>query len=326
MLGGAAWALIGMMPLIRDRRLRFLAPLLAMIMVYSQSLTGGRAGLVTTGTVGLVMGALRWRKVFLIAPAVALLVVLFVPAAVDRLTEGFATNQYNSTVSVDEYELTSGRNLIWPYVIAQIYQKPWLGWGRPAMMRTGTVSFLHETLGEDFGHPHNAYLETLLDNGIVGTVPILLLFLTLLFHAFRLFLDRRSRLCMAAGGIASALILALMVAGMASQSFYPVEGTVEMWAAIGLMLAVSVERKRAIARADAGRAYDAVQPWSSSGARIDLDEFMWPGVSEAWKPPVPAAIPAVTAAFNVRQTAVASWKQPRSPASRPPSPSVRFRF
>ena len=36
---------------------------------------------------------------------------------------------------------------------------------------------------------------------------------------------------------------------MASQSFYPIEGTVEMWAAIGLMLAVSVERKRALERA-----------------------------------------------------------------------------
>jgi hypothetical protein len=60
MLGGAAWAVIGVMPLIKDRRLRLLMPVMAIVLVYAQSLTGGRAGYLTTGAVGLVLGALRW--------------------------------------------------------------------------------------------------------------------------------------------------------------------------------------------------------------------------------------------------------------------------
>jgi O-antigen ligase len=321
MLGGAAWALIGAMPLVQDRRLRNMMPVLALIMVYAQSLTGGRAGYITTGTVGLIMGALRWRKVFLIGPAVALLIVVTVPAAADRLMQGFEGNDYNSSVAVDEYEITSGRNLIWPYVIAQIYQKPWFGWGRQAMLRTGTVAFLYDTLKEEFGHPHNAYLEALIDNGIVGTVLILALFLALLFQALRLFLERRSKLCMAAGGMAAALILALMVAGMGSQSFYPVEGTVEMWAAIGLMLAVSVERKRALLRAGLVRAPGAIKPLV-----LDLDAFMWPADAAAPPRPAPMAIPAINPAFGVRQTPSGSWQQPRKPVPGTATPTVRFRF
>ena len=326
MLGGAAWALIGVMPLIKDRRLRLLMPVMAIVLVYAQSLTGGRAGYLTTGAVGLVLGALRWRKVFLIGPAVAVLILMFVPAAADRLMEGFTGNEYNSQVSVNDYEVTSGRSIIWPYVIEQIYKKPWLGWGRQAMLRTGTVSFLYVVLNEEFGHPHNAYLETLLDNGIIGTAMILALYLTILFHALRLFLEKRSTMAMAAGGIAAALILALMVAGMASQSFYPIEGTVEMWAAIGLMLAVSVERKRALERAGLVHVPGAALTWSPMKPAVDLDAFMWPeDRSSWWSPPAPLSIPGTEPAFNVRPTAAASWRE-QAPVSGATTPTVRFRF
>jgi hypothetical protein len=214
-------------------------------------------------------------------------------------------------------------------VIAQIQQKPWLGWGRQAMLRTGTVRFLYETLNEEFGHPHNAYLEALLDNGIVGTAIILAMFVMFLFHAFRLFLEKRSKLCMAAGGIAAALILALLVAAMGSQSFYPVEGTVEMWSAIGLMLAVSVERKRALARANLVLLPGAAKAWSQKKEIVDLDAFMWPGDPEgaplSARAAIPAVNPAFNPAFNVRQTVPASWRK-QMPQPRSSSPSVRFRF
>jgi hypothetical protein len=145
-----------------------------------------------------------------------------------------------------------------------------------------------------------------------------------LFHAFRLFMEKRSKLCMAAGGIAAALILALLVAGMGSQSFYPIEGTVEMWSAIGLMLAVSVERKRALARANLVFAPGAIKPWSPTKQTIDLDAYMWPATVEAPKP-APLAIPAVNPAFKVRPTTAAAWKG-RLPDPRSSTPAIRFRF
>ncbi len=326
MLGGAVWALVAAMPLLKDRRLRMTVPFLAVGLVYAQALTGGRAGYITLGAVGFILAALRWRKVFLIAPAVALLFVMFVPSAIERLTFGLTRDPYKTgDVAVDEYELTSGRNLIWPYVIAQIWQKPIFGWGRQAMLRTGTVTFLSETLNEDFGHPHNAYLESLLDNGIVGFIPTMALFLVLVFHGLRLFLERRSVLCSTAGGIAASLVLALMVAGMSSQSFYPIEGTVEMWAAIGLMLRLSVERARVLKLLEAPKRALAFAPglvWNAAPPPQDFDTLIWHETPVSTIPvrgPVPLAAPSFAA-----RPAGASWRQTRPPVRTESRPRYRF--
>src|SRR5262249_42128077 len=229
-----------------DKRLQFGMVLTAVAMLYAQFLTGGRAGYVTTGAIALVMGLLRWRKVFLAMPVAALVVVLFMPGVVQRGLEGFNFSEYGST-TVDHEELSAGRITIWPIVIDNIRKEPMVGYGRQAMWRTGTVNYLFTVMQEDFGHPHNAYLEWLFDNGILGFIPVMLFYLVVLFHSFRLFLEKRSGFCSAAGGVAAVLILALLVAGMSSQSFYPIEGTTEMWCAIGLMLRTSVERQRAVA-------------------------------------------------------------------------------
>jgi O-antigen ligase len=328
MLGGAAWALIAAAPLVPDRRLRWAMPCVSLIVIYAQFLTGGRGGIVTLGVIGLVFGALKWRKVFLVAPFAIVLLYLLVPSEFQRLTQGFTKAPAAEGTTVDEYELTSGRNIIWPYVIAQIRQKPWIGWGRQAMTRTGTVAFLHVQLNEDFGHPHNAYLETLLDNGIIGAIPVLALFLTLLFHSLRLFLERRSALCTAAGGIAAATILALMVAGMSSQSFYPVEGTFEMWAAIGLMMRLSVERRHALAALVPD--WSTITPLATRGrqvrtdaATLDLDALIFGGAGAR---PAPAAAAAPTPPLPRFSAGGRAAARPRIDPSAQPAPTVRFRF
>ena len=323
MLGGAAWALVAAAPLVPDRRLRQAMPLVSLMVVYAQFLTGGRGGIVTLGVIGITLGVLKWRKVFLVAPVALVILFFLVPSEFDRLLQGFGSEASNDPfaqhTTVDEYELTSGRNLIWPYVIAQIWKKPWTGWGRQAMLRTGTVTFLMNTLNEDFGHPHNAYLETLLDNGIIGAIPILALFLTLLIHSLRLFLERRSVLCGCAGGMAAATILALMTAGMTSQSFYPVEGTFEMWASIGLMLRLGTERRRAIALLTPSAAAVRADPRKQSLVHtLDLDSVILNGTGEL---PVVVAAPAAStaAAAGTRR-----FSAPRAAARS--ATAARFRF
>jgi hypothetical protein len=85
----------------------------------------------------------------------------------------------------------------------------------------------------------------MLDNGIVGFIPVMTFYAVVLFHALRLFRDRRNGLFMAAGGVAAALVLGLLCAAMGSQTFYPVEGTVGMWCAMGVMFRLSVNRSSA---------------------------------------------------------------------------------
>ncbi len=158
------------------------------------------------------------------------------------MLQGFDRANAAGDAYVDTYEVTSGRNLVWPYVIEKIQERPTWGFGREAMSRVGLVQFLWAHYRESFPHPHNAYLEMLLDNGLVGFAIVIPFYLVVLFHSIRLFLDKRSPLSSAAGGVAAALVLALLVASMGSQTFYPREGAVGMWAAIGLMLRVCLER------------------------------------------------------------------------------------
>ena len=316
MLAGAVWALICARYLVADRRLRNGLLGVSAVVLYAQLLTGGRAGIFTAGLIALTFGIMKWRKILLLVPVVVTVVALFMPAVVERLLVGFSAGE-NVSTTVDEYEATAGRTIAWPLVIEKISRSPAIGWGRQAMMSSGIAAYLYIFLEEDFGHPHNAYLEWLLDNGVVGFIPLALLLLVILYHSFRLFLDSRSLLFVAAGGVSCSMILGLMFSGVTGASFYPVEGTVEMWCGIFLMFRLSVERKRALSVFRqtvemAGQALRAPTP-------ADLDTLLWPE-GRADVPP-PAVAPVAPGGFRPRTVAV-----PATPrfAARTETPRKRF--
>lgn len=260
MLAGAAWAVFAARALGETAAQRGLILGASLITALAQALTGGRAGYVTFAAVGFILCALRWRVYLLLAPIAVAGVLVLVPGVSERMLEGFSANTQNAPAGVpnalagskqgpDAYTITAGRVIAWPYVIQKIKASPWFGYGRQAMVRTGLTFFLSTQLDEGFSHPHNAYLELLLDNGIVGFVLVLPFYGLVLFYSMRLFRDSRSPVFVAVGGAASAFILGLLIASMGSQSFYPREGWVGMWCLIFLMLRVSVQRQQVLARA-----------------------------------------------------------------------------
>jgi O-antigen ligase len=243
MLAGASWAILAALPLIRRPILQFGVIGASVSVALAQALTGGRMGYMTWGAVGLALGLLKWRRYLLIAPAIVGIVLLALPNVADRALQGFSGEDQGLGASqfrgqVDVYAITAGRNLAWPVVLEQFRKSPLIGFGRLAMQRTGITERLVEEAGEPFGHPHNAYLEWLLENGIVGFILVMPFYLLMLWYSLNLFRSRGSPDATAAGGVAAALILALLVASMGSQTFYPKEGAVGMWCAIGLMLRV----------------------------------------------------------------------------------------
>jgi O-antigen ligase len=303
MLAGGAWAIFAAHALAKRWLVRMAILFTALGTTFAQALTGGRMGYVTWLALAVMLCTLKWRRYLLLAPVAVLGIVLFVPSAVERMTQGFSADTYDrpgvevapSDDDLAAYTVTAGRTLIWPYVIEKIGEAPLLGYGREAMKRTGLAQFLYQELGEEFPHPHNAYLQWLLDNGWVGFVLVMPFYVVVLFHATRLFLDSRSAVFVAAGGATLALVLALLIASAGSQTFYPREGAVGMWCAIGLMLRVSLERRRAI-----GLAAHAVEvrpasqdPGPRAGSsllserarrrrvppRASLDEFLWTEVA-----------------------------------------------
>jgi O-antigen ligase len=244
-LAGAFWALVATLPLIQKKKYKALVLVAAGLVLFGQALTGGRAGYVAWAATGFFLCLLKWRKLLIFVPIVIILLPIVFPGAVDRMLHGFGETDVSGQKVTNDYEVTSGRTLVWPHVIDKICKSPIIGYGRLGMRRSGLTEFLRQRYGygEAFPHAHNMYLETLLDNGILGSIPILLFWGILVVYASRLFRSD-NRLCATVGGLAMSLMLAQLVAGIGSQHFYPEESTLGMWAAMFLSLRVYLERQR----------------------------------------------------------------------------------
>jgi O-antigen ligase len=261
-LAGAFWAIIATLPLIRQKKYKIPVLGAAGIVVFGQALTGGRAGYIAWVATGLVLCVLKWRKYLLLAPVVLILVPLIFPGVVDRMSTGFGEIDYAGENITNDYAVTSGRIILWPYVIDKISQSPLVGYGRLAMQRTGLTNQLISDLNEGFGHPHNMYLETLLDNGILGSIPIFVFWGILLLYIGRLF-KSDNRLCSAVGGMALAMMLTQLFAGIGSQHFYPEESTLGVWAAMFLAMRVYLEQEHSqisIAATESYEDEESMQP------------------------------------------------------------------
>lgn len=243
-LAGASWGILAALPLVRRKKCLVIVLLAAAgVVVFCQALTGGRAGYLAWGAIGLVLCLLKWRKYLILAPVIVILLPIVFPGPVERMLEGFGETNVAGQSTIDDYSVTSGRTAVWPYVIDRISESPIIGYGRLAMQRTGLTNQMTLEGHIGFGHPHNMYLETLLDNGILGSIPILLFWAVMIVYAGKLF---RSDNCLysAVGGLALSLMLAQLCSGVGSQHFYPEESTLGMWAAMFLSLRVYLEQAR----------------------------------------------------------------------------------
>jgi O-antigen ligase len=254
MLAGAMWAVLASSYLTQNTGLKITLLCASATILFAQALTGGRTGYGTWAIVGLFLCLFRFKKYLLIIPLAVLLISSFAPGVYERMTQGFSSNAADSIDSdskefmddePDLYKITAGRNVAWPHVIEKIEESPFIGYGRLAMNRTGISWLLWSEFGESFPHPHNAYLELILDNGVIGAIPVLFFYLIIIKYSISLLTDSRSRFFVAAGGATLSLVIALLVASVGSQTFYPREGAVGMWCMIGLMLRVYAQREAA---------------------------------------------------------------------------------
>ena len=245
LLAGASWAVVSLLALMRKKKYRVGVILAALCILYGQALTAGRMGYATWCITGLILCLLRWRRWLLLAPVVLIVIVLALPGVVERLSQGFEAASVSGEEVTDEAQVTSGRTIAWPMVIDKIFESPLVGYGQMAMMRTGISTRLLEELDEAFPHPHNAYLQLLLDNGLIGFFLVTPFYFLMLYYAVGLFRDKNNDVNAAVGGIATALLLALLVAAFGSQTFYPREGAVGMWIAFALILRIVAWRQAA---------------------------------------------------------------------------------
>ena len=258
MMAGGFWAMLCSYVMGENGVQRVMILTSALVVLFAQSLTAGRAGYATWAVIALFASLFKWRKLLLFIPILIITVTFFVSSVSERFLQGLAKPQSQeytddgvsveydiSLEDADLYVITAGRNIAWPLVIEKIGEAPLFGYGREGMKQTGTAQELIRYYGESFPHPHNAYLELVLDNGVIGAILVLLFYIVIVKYSLSLFMDSRSRLYRAGGGVCLFLVMAFMVAGVGSQTFYPREGAVGMWCAIGLMLRIHVKREKA---------------------------------------------------------------------------------
>jgi hypothetical protein len=154
-------------------------------------------------------------------------VVLFAPGALySRLTMGFGTGDID-TVSAGRVEG------IWLPLLPEIWKSPFFGNG------IGSVMWSYPMMTESMtpvNHPHNAFLESVLDVGLIGTACFLVYFGTV-YRGFRS-LGGHAFLSPTLRGFfqgATAGLAAFFVTGWAGSSLMPRSEWSLLWVAIGMM-------------------------------------------------------------------------------------------
>lgn len=208
---------------IRGRTILFLITVCtstATLLTFSR---GAFLGLVVIG-----MYYLMTRKKILellIAIVVCALGILFVPDAVyDRALTGLDKKDANA--------ISAGRTtVIWPAMLPVFLENPFVGHGLSSTLWTAPRG-----KGFYFGHPHNAYLASLLDFGVFGSVIVLLLYFKMWALLRRICIVYQNT-CFGRSfeGYAVCVIL-LIVQGITGQTLNPSHIQAWMWIGFGLVL------------------------------------------------------------------------------------------
>ena len=230
----------------RDRILFWLTLVIVMVAVlFSYSRTGYVAfALAVFGFAMLTKRSLLW----LLIPALAGLVLLGPASVLERVEYGFKDKSAGSNTAVDLNYVSAGRlgmaETALNIITNDIGQMAF-GGGRLTFPRN-----TYDKFGVD--HPHNAYLEALLDAGVVGFLPLIILFLLLFASAIkgmRRLHSSEYRLFYVAAAVSLGIFF---VTGITRGSLFPTYQLIFVWQVSGFALG--------LLRYDMSRARQQAQP------------------------------------------------------------------
>lgn len=238
LLAGMFWALLAFTVLAVKRRwmrLLLLCPLAAIFV--GMALCHSRGSYMGFAAGGLVLAIVRWRWLLVLLPMMVVPLFIAMPSIPARLGMGLGVADVSGEVTQEWNRITSGRTTtIWPAAMEEIEKHSVLGFGGEATRRSGLSDRISTS------HPHNAYLEALLDMGLVGLVTVIALYGAIFAMTLSLFRNREDRLAAAVGGMGLATISVLLVTAMGAQSFYPTQSTILPWCIWALGLRMRMHR------------------------------------------------------------------------------------
>ena len=111
----------------------------------------------------------RRIKAVIVSAAVIALVVLAAPESMkERFGTGLRQGAISDANNVDKDDLTAGRVHGWVLLAPEVLESPWLGRGLGSTQWSGAVASGRYKAN----HPHNIYLEILMDVGLLGFAAI----------------------------------------------------------------------------------------------------------------------------------------------------------
>lgn len=197
----------------------------------------------------------RHAKTLLLAALAVPVALVAMPGAIwYRLQMGFG-NGANA--------ISAGRlDDIWIPLMPEFLASPVWGQGLGSIMWSDAM--VSERI-HFVAHPHNAYLQAMMDLGLVGLV-LLLGFWIFCWRDFRR-LSRDERVPLELRGFfegAAAGLLAFLIAGMAGSSLMPVPAQAFLWLAVGMMYGMRAKLGWDVKRKKANQATGPIHP---TGAR-----------------------------------------------------------
>lgn len=218
----------------RQPRMRLFLMLTLGVVAMALLLTFSRAAIGAAALVGVLFLVWKFnvRSLSLALLGLAFVALLGGAAIWARLTLGF--NEGANAVSADRI------NGIWLPLLPELWKSPLWGNGLSSIlwsfpMQTGTIFLV--------GHPHNAYLEAMLDMGIVG-LGLTLAYFAHVWKGFRA-LGQDAALSPEMRALfqgATACLCAFFLTCMVGGSFRPEPGDSYLWIAIGLMYGMLARR------------------------------------------------------------------------------------
>lgn len=208
------------------------AGLLALGLAHTQS-RGGIVGFIACGLI-LTVVMKSWKNIALLG-AIGVVVVAAAPGLMARVLEGVDTSGAGAH---DVDSLTAGRDVIWQAALDAIEHSPLIGYGTYGYVTSHALTRSVQWGGGE-NHPHNAYLETLLDQGLLLAPGRLAPFLYVLWVAIGLVRRRGDDPLRLAGVAGVAYVTALFAMGLTGQHFGLTEKPYTFWCIASLVVAAA---------------------------------------------------------------------------------------
>jgi O-antigen ligase len=210
-------------------RVAALASMVFVLLALGHTLSrGGYLAFVAAGLVSSVV-VRSWRTLAVLGTVIAA-VLVFAPSVTDRLMTGVDTS---GSGQHDMGEVTAGRDVIWSAAVEGFKASPVIGHGCYGYVLSPALAQSLTNGGGEI-HPHNAYLEMLLDHGILGALGRLAPFLYVLWAGVVLVRRRSAAILRLMGASAVVWVATTLVMGISGQHWGFTEDLFTFWCVAGL--------------------------------------------------------------------------------------------